>query len=404
MKKVILFGAALAALATFNSCSSEDDIVAQEPTPVLEEPAVVKGIPFSVSAFNTDETRAVRYGANGYEIGSTTNFVDKFKLYGQVGTSEPWLDSYVFTREASDGKWIPTRDKDGIGVSSTLNWGSTDETTFYAVTDNAIATGSGNKIANVTETFNAGTITFALPYKIVADGTSTETTNAEISNTNLGHTSDGEVGWLNADRDPLSSFVGVDSTKINDLMVAYAKKAPTSTDASVELPFKHALSGLSIKAKFNDATWATAGSKCIIYGLRVHGLPTEGTYDFANSTWDTNVGAISYYKTFGTEGVTITAEEAGTSTYYDLVYPGEWLVIPYEAEAATASGTGFPTSGAYVEVLYYDCTDEYLYVGYMPFSIDFKAAKNYTLVLNLTKVINATTGEAQYTPTQTSGN
>ena len=52
-KKIILFGAALAALATFTSCSSEDDLTVVEPQqPVIEK----KLVPFSVGA-EVNETR-----------------------------------------------------------------------------------------------------------------------------------------------------------------------------------------------------------------------------------------------------------------------------------------------------------------------------------------------------------
>jgi hypothetical protein len=408
-KKLLFFVAALAAVATFTSCSSDEDLV-QAPEPQPEQPAVVKGIPFSVTAFNnSDETRAIRYGSTGtgidYNDNKAIKLVNEFKLFAISPEKGKWIEDVVFARSSATTDWAPARNNDESNFTGTLVWGDTEnESKFYAITDNAFITNGVvpyNQMIGVREYFSADD-----PY-VEYEIQNKEVGATEIGTDVLGHISDQEYGWLNADRDPIESFYGVDSTLINDLMVAYKEKAPTSTDGSIALDFNHALSGLSIVAKFNDQKWE--GSSSIIYGIRIHGLATSGKYTFSNATWTPNAvnTAVSYYKTFGTTGVTITAENKTTGiTYTPIVAPGEWLVIPQTVSKASVSDAGtFPNAseGAYIEVLYYDVDDEYLYVGYMPFSLSFEAGKNYTLVLNLTKVYNVTTGVLQYTPTQTGG-
>lgn len=412
MKKVILFGAALAALATFNSCSSEDDIVAQEPTPVQEEPAVVKGIPFSVSAFSNDDTRAIRYGSDGSGVevnGDEAGFVNCFKLYAiQSGQSTPWIDQYVFARSANTDTWAPARNNEASNISTVnITWPDNTATagsTFYAVTDNAIANESGNPMEGVTANFTLGQLTYELP--VTAEP-------VDVSRGAIGTDYEDYSGWpkpTNAVADgAIENFYAMDADAMKDLMVANVVTEAGNTD-KVILPFQHALAGLSLKVKFHSADWASNAKpgSFRIYGVRVHGLKTSGTLNLSTMEWSNLEGNYPYYKGWGVEetgaldaeqlskGVYVEAENEGIAVKHDLVLKGEWFVIPQTTTAASIEGEAgkLPTSGTFVEIVGYRADNDSYGMGIYPFAINFEAGHNYSLVIDMTKVRNTAAVDA----------
>lgn len=384
MKKVILFGAALAALATFNSCSSEDDIVAQEPTPVQEEPAVVKGTPFKVSTSNEADTRATLYNANAWGTTGDATKVTMFKLYGKQGTNDPWINSAIFTRsydannDPAWSAWAPVRDAESS--INKLEWPTEDkdtETNFYAITDNAIGDGNTAAITGVSEWMSTvGSFSYTIP-----------TTNTAF------YWDAGNYSF----EDPIVED-HVDASKLTDLMVASDTKNETGvTGGTLPLEFKHALAGLSINVKFvsSDAANAQGGAQqAIIKAVMVRGLYTAGSYTFGSNPWSSMSGDdICYYKDLTSMPLnkrTLTAElETVTDpTIVQIVSPGEWLVIPQTTTPwnLTTNTSNFPgkvdnRQMAYIALHIDDQGDDV--VVYFPLNWTFKAAKNKTITLEM---------------------
>ena len=133
-KKLILMSAALAAVATFTGCSSDDDVLAQGQEPVAQK----KGTPFSVVV--TDETGTTRATL----IDGTT--LQNFKLYGKNTSldadAQMWVTGNVFKNSGS--AWAAY---DAAGTATaTLTWpvdaeskALTTPTQFWAVSDNSDA-------------------------------------------------------------------------------------------------------------------------------------------------------------------------------------------------------------------------------------------------------------------------
>ena len=296
-KKIVLFGVALAALATFNSCSNENDL-----TQVMEQPAV-KGTPFSVSAFEND-TRAIRYGSDGTGKdvdGTASGFVSWFKLYGSQATATPnvWIDNVVYTREAAADKFTTT---------AALNWpeeNTETPTSFYAITDNDA---SGDLLTGtVAWTPSEGKFTYTIP-----------TTTATVK-------------YVDYDEfeETSSSKTVVNIGDLRDLMVASENTAET-TDGKIPLDFQHALSSIAINVWFvsgqaNTVVPATVSIKSVM----LSGVKGFSTYTFG-SGFAAPTSSVIYYKEFGTP-IEVTKEPLTAwddPTLTPLVAPGEWLVIP----------------------------------------------------------------------------
>ena len=113
MKKTIWMTALTAVTATLISCSSEDSLAGKE-NPAEGQ---ASGIPFVVNVANSDATR-----------GTAISAISSFNMVGIQGTSNKWMDNYLFTKP--DGVWTA----DG---HANLTWpDGTDTHTFYATSDN----------------------------------------------------------------------------------------------------------------------------------------------------------------------------------------------------------------------------------------------------------------------------
>ena len=113
MKKTIWMAVMTAVTATLISCSSEDSLAGKE-NPAEGQ---ASGIPFVVNVANSDATR-----------GTAISAISSFNMVGIQGTSNKWMDNYLFTKP--DGSWIA----DG---HANLTWpDGTDTHTFYATSDN----------------------------------------------------------------------------------------------------------------------------------------------------------------------------------------------------------------------------------------------------------------------------
>lgn len=405
MRKVFMFAALVAASTAFVGCSSDEDLTQ---APEIIEEVAPQGTPFTVKAFGAGDTRAVRYGEGGKEVKGGSGWIKELKIWGsQKDVGNNWLQSVVFSRTSADSdEWTPARNNSGNLVASTVNWPTTNTdkaTTFYGITDGNIQTGEGNELFGVSPDFANGKITYSpetktIPYQ--SDGILWNEYND---------------GWVQAS-DPagssLSDFAVVDNDKIGDLMVATAEKVQTA-DGSIPLPFSHTLCGLYISAKFCPVNqeWVTAAAHVkdiIIYGIRIHGLYTDGTYTFG-SGWGSLKGqnGLYYYgfghdsgddNEFGLHGVTITAEATTTTPkIYPLVPSGTWLVVPqtvkgWDCEYHNDAPGGLPlvSHGAYVEILYAHggtTEEEGCDIGLYPLpDMTFEAGHNYRLVIDVEKI------------------
>ncbi|MCR5513703.1 MAG: fimbrillin family protein [Prevotella sp.] len=359
MKKFIVLSALAAVASTaFVACSSDDDLAQ---APAVPEETVSEGIPFSVVAFNTDDTRAVRYDANGdgwepttgtTPVAATGNsaFVKSFKLYGkQAGASDAWIDNLIFARTAKTGdgsKFVPSRLSNNDAYTSTLTWPTDDTkaTTFYAITDNDIpTTGNNTNLTGVNWTPTSGTFTYTVP-----TAASTVVKYFDF---------DSFSGILSTSKTNV-----VDADALRDLMVATAEKnAATAPANTVSLTFDHVMSGLAINAWFasgqNDAT---VPPSVAIHAVMVCGLKGYSTYTFG-SGFAASTSDVIYYKEFDTP--IVATKQAVTSaiwndpTLYELVKPGEWLVIPQTCTPwnRNVDSSIFPSmNGAFISLLVYN--------------------------------------------------
>ena len=103
----------LAVTAIFGSCSNEESAV---DNPVVKSPT--SGIPFVVNVENNGATR-----------GLAISTISAFKMVGIQGTSNKWIDNYLFTKPGDS--WVASGHEN-------LTWPSgTSTSTFYAVSDNS---------------------------------------------------------------------------------------------------------------------------------------------------------------------------------------------------------------------------------------------------------------------------
>ena len=399
MKKLLVMSALAVVSTAFVACSNENDLVQQKPDVPEEE---LMGTPFTVTAFSGEnDTRAVRYGADGKEVNSGTGWISEIKIWGsQLETSNNWLDAVVFSRsDASSTTWAPARNKNGVAVN-TINWPTenTDKaTTFYGITDGNITNASNNPLNGVTENFANGKIVYN-PATIEIDHYADGYENQD----------DGfAYGWVQA-ADPgseISNFTVVDNTKINDLMVATLERVKTS-DGSVPMAFEHALCGLYVTAKFCPVNqgWVNNTverlSKFTILGIRLHGIATGGTYTFG-SGWSDYTGTTGmYYHGLGIVenggGVTVNAEATTATPHQETIVPsGTWLIVPQSVTGWNCSynSSNLPAddSGAYLEILYTNANmlpEEYAAgIALYPLpTMTFEAGHNYRLVIDVEKV------------------
>ena len=397
MKKILVLSALAAVSTAFVACSSNDDLVQQAPE-VPEETVV--GTPFTIST--GADTRATLYDAKALDKSNSTTWVSDLKLYGKQGSNDPWMNSVIFHRDAYNADWAPNRSADEASLS-TVNWPTADKTTpttFYAITDNAIGTGTTAAIAGVSEWMSTpGSFTYTQP-------------------TATGYTWDTET-------DPYEFDVVdknyVDADNLTDVMVATTEKnEAATTSGTLPLEFKHLLSGLSIKVKFKSDDALSAGAAAEINAVMVRGLYTAGTYTFGTGWSGQSGDDMCYYKSFATPIPLVAEAEASTTLPVSLVNAGEWLVIPQTttpwdetADTEHMPGAKAGRQMAYIALYIRDVspgTDDTVPV-YFPLDATFNAAKNKTITLELSLVRDIwldsdTDGKAdyQFEPSQTDGN
>ena len=358
MKKFIVLSALVAATSTaFVACSSDDDLAQQPKAPeTIVDNGSSKGTPFSVNP-SSGATRAVRYGSSAwgnYDSEHPTNFVDCFKLYGKQSGLDAWINNVVFTRAKTGAEaniWGPSLTQ-STPVAS-LSWPSgytTGEspikksevaTNFYAITDNNIFAGNHatkpDGIDGVSQWMNTeGSFGYSL-----------QTTHATIpwdnSQSNPGEISDQDITFI-------------DRANIRDLMYATTtKKEADVTSGQLPLAFHHALSGLSIQAKFlSNGEYKTDASKngyAMIKAVAICGLNTSGTFTMNPSTglgaWSGLGTKVNYYYAIPDAGgrkISVEndqdADVVANPTITELVPAGEWLMVPQEiSTSATADVT-----------------------------------------------------------------
>ncbi len=400
MKKFIMLSALVAATSTaFVACSSDDDLAQQPKAPETTiDNGSSQGTPFSVNP-SSGATRADRYGSSawGNYVDNTTPYVDCFKLYGKQSGLDAWVDNVVFTR-AKTGEnaniWGPSLTQ-STPVAS-LSWPSgytTGEspikksavaTNFYAITDNNIFAGNHatnpDGIDGVSQWMNTeGSFTYTL-----------QPTTVEVSwedTGNPGALLDQEISI-------------VDPAKMRDLMYATTTKTEADvTDGQLPLQFHHALSGLSIKAKFlshgeydsdPDANgWAK------IKAVYVCGLNTTGTFTMTPSSgtgaWSgLGTSKIYYYAIPDAGGRKIdvqdeTNDNKTNPAITELVPAGQWLALPQPVTACGIDYSGaLPTTGAYVILKLEDFQDEGTdFFLFYPISTTLNAGKNRVITIDI---------------------
>ncbi len=384
MKKVILLMAACVAVGTaFVACSSDDDLVQQ--APVVPEENVNEGTPFSVMPYS-GATRATLFNSNAWD-GTNDNFVECFKLYGKQADLTAWMKNVVFTRSAKDAAWVAARDADGPVAS--LTWPKDDgetplkeseiTTDFYAITDNAIST-TDNSLTGVNPWMSPeGSFTYAL----------------QPTSVNISWEDTGNPGSLDN-----QDIQIVDPAELRDLMYATTSKMESeTTDGKLPLQFHHALSGLTIQAKFlSDGEYdsdPTENGWAKVKAVAFCGLNTVGTFAMTPSTglgaWsDLGTQCMYYYaipdvggKKFDVQAQ--TNENKANPAIQTLVPAGEWLAIPQTATACSIAYTNaLPTTGAYIVLIVEDFQDEGTdFPLFYPISTTLNAGKNRVITIDI---------------------
>ncbi len=349
MKKFIMLSAVLAAVSTaFVACSSDDDLAQ---APAVPEESVVdtpQGTPFSVNP-SSGATRAIRYGSSAWN-GNSDTYVNCFKLYGnQTDLSNVWVKNVVFTRSAKDAAWVADRDDDGSVAS--LNWPKDKEATpaivesdkstdFYAITDNAIkGQGDDNELTGVTSWLTLSQTTGESPVNIGTFHYSLQTKEQAIPWIDTSY-----PGLLtnfddtDGTPDPEIEIVDPADDKLLDLMYATtSKKESETTNGQLPLQFHHALSGLSVQAKFLSKADLGAGGWAIVKAVTICGLKTAGDFTMTPSAgtgaWSSQATLVNYHYELPT-AKKLDAEDdqdddvVANPTTKELVPVGEWLVIP----------------------------------------------------------------------------
>ena len=384
-KKLILMSAALAAVATFTGCSSDDDVLAQGQEPVAQK----KGTPFSVVV--TDETGTTRATL----IDGTT--LTNFKLYGKNteiadADAQMWIGGDVFKYEGST--WT---------TAATLKWpvdaeskALTTPTQFWAVSDNSDA--------GVTIGSTASTGTSGITENDIA------TSQSFVYNFLTG---DGETLQYGRNTNNTTKVEGivVDLSKQSDLLVASASQTE-GTDGQLTLAFRHALSSLAIKARFTSKEngESTGGinedEEITIYWLRIYGLKGSGTFTYndtydvdakrwGTSPWSSPATDVVYEYNFGDEGITIKEQNhtSGEITKTTLISHTAMMVIPQTF--TPWAGVNNDPANCYVEMSVKSTTGiSRRNYARLPLTIPstnntFLAGVKHTITLNLNYLCNA---------------
>ena len=282
MKKTIWMTALTAVTATLISCSSEDSLAGKE-NPAEGQ---ASGIPFVVNVANSDATR-----------GTAISAISSFNMVGIQGTSNKWMDNYLFTKP--DGSWVA----DG---HANLTWpDGTDTHTFYATSDN---TSDAPAITN-------GTFVYTVPTTV-------------------------------SDQKDLLVAVSEDNEAGNPVTLSF-KHALSSVKFNIGFD-KDALGG------DND-------SHIKVTKITLYHIATKGTFDFANyatNPWTVDPEDAEYKNIVITLKQPIEFVPSAFAdfkeldgNYIDETSIGEIYVMPHKPTAWDTDGTsGHPLNNSYIGV------------------------------------------------------
>ena len=282
MKKTIWMTALTAVTATLISCSSEDSLAGKE-NPAEGQ---ASGIPFVVNVANSDATR-----------GTAISAISSFNMVGIQGTSNKWMDNYLFTKP--DGSWVA----DG---HANLTWpDGTDTHTFYATSDNT------DEVPAITD----GTFVYTVPTTV-------------------------------SDQKDLLVAVSEDNEAGNPVTLNF-KHALSSVKFNIGFD-KDALGG------DND-------SHIKVTKITLYHIATKGTFDFANyatNPWTVDPEDAEYKDIVITLKQPIEFVPSAFAdfkeldgNYIDETSIGEIYVMPHKPTAWDTDGTsGHPLNNSYIGV------------------------------------------------------
>lgn len=396
-KKLILFGAAFAALATFTGCSSD------EPLADVQQPQLQESDSVEVVEQGTPMTVFLGSGSSRADLNKKVGDLQSFKLWAvqQTDPKVRWLDGAVFKGNNTDG-WTATG----------AVWPTTQKTTaskFYGYADFSDLTGTD--VPGIAPTIGANSQSFTYT---LGDGEESTLSNEhgytemnELMKLETGEDDAEMLVLIEACKKTEQAYVVEDKNTLPDLLVtANDQEGTEGDDGKFSLNLKHALSNLVIKAKFvaDNDKWVD-GMEFYIEWIRIHGLYTSGTYTFGDGngwTFDSNTDKkIVYEKFFGmgddnAKKVTIqsSASAATSVNYTTLISLGEFMMIPQSFTSWTSTGiqgTATAPEGVYIEFAGYlkngaaESWDGQSH--FLPLSVTnttFVAGKSHTLVVDLT--------------------
>ncbi|MBQ8713502.1 MAG: hypothetical protein IJ551_11890 [Prevotella sp.] len=403
MRKFVFYAAALAAMITVTSCSSDDDVVATAPAEPLPQ-----GTPLSVRVVD---------GTTRADLSkTTTEGLASFKLYGIQQTSPTtnfWLDGAIFNGGNTAG-WTCT---------SNPTWPTDNKetaTSFYGYADGSTidgeVTGLTPSIASDAQSFHftLGEGESSTQYWSVPTLPTALRNNQKSVATVFKHGKYNTLQNLSTQTWSVASSENIDNNLPDLLVTDDNSSAVEGTDGKLNLTFNHALSSLVIKAYLVSSTNLLPTYTFCLEWIRVRNLYTSGTYTFGTGwTFDSNTDKkIAYEKSWG-EGTpkTIKVQDAAVATSKDkiklttLVGPGEFMVIPQTYESYTSTGDQNTATAinpdteqkCFIELYGYVTTNA---AGnknftsndkFLPLTItglEFKPGKQHTIVLDLSRILN----------------
>ena len=351
-KKLILFGAAFAALATFTGCSSD------EPLADVQQPQLQESDSVEVVEQGTPMTVFLGSGSSRADLMKKVDALQSFKLWAVQQTNPDkvrWLDGAVFKGNNTDG-WTATG----------AVWPTTQKTTpskFYGYADFSDLTGTDVPGIDSESTIGANSQSFTYT---LGDGASSTInysmmTQAEITELLESDDEDDQDdgNYYNGLTSAATVYDVVDKSTMPDLLVTYDDaEGAEGEDGKFSLNLKHALSGLAVKAKFTTSSSGTTWVDNTVYYIecvRIHGLYTSGTYTFGSGwTFNTNTdGKVVYQKNFGKgeSALKVNIQDHTTlgsgTNYTTIVDLGEFMVLPQTVTTFTPNSTA--PSGVYLE-------------------------------------------------------
>jgi len=297
MKKNLLMTAFLVVTTAFIGCSSDENLAELQGG----DPVPAKGTPMTVTV-SDGSGDATRY-AN-----ITTDNIAYFQMWAYNTTNQTdqntFMTNYGFSKTAANGTKF---------TNSIANWPATntDPCFFYAVSENG--TTSSKFDAPNFEASGTGTgFTPKLIYSLPTTRGTVQMPGAVVP--------DGVSAKMN----PVDTLV-VDTAEIKDLLVCTNKGVNNAgiteklNGSNLTLAFNHALADLEIAARFTSYEWIDDqvetqdvgdDAKININYIAIHGLYTEGTYNF-NTGWEANsLGKKCTYLYKPAQPIVVTAQNA----------------------------------------------------------------------------------------------